>query len=61
MSWYGERATLAGPIRVRLAEAGERLTTLDGQDRVLDADDLLEPTMVDTALAAAARRPSAVF
>ncbi|HOA27017.1 MAG TPA: phenylalanine--tRNA ligase subunit beta [Arachnia sp.] len=34
-------ATLAGPIRVRLAEAGERLTTLDGQDRVLDADDLL--------------------
>ncbi|MFT3887173.1 MAG: phenylalanine--tRNA ligase subunit beta [Arachnia sp.] len=34
-------ATLAGPIRVRLAQAGERLTTLDGQERVLDADDLL--------------------
>lgn len=34
-------ATLDGPIVVRRARAGERLTTLDGQDRVLDAEDLL--------------------
>jgi len=33
--------TLQGPIVVRRAAAGERLTTLDGQDRALDADDLL--------------------
>lgn len=33
--------TLNGPIAVRRAQAGERLTTLDGQDRALDADDLL--------------------
>lgn len=32
---------LQGPIRVRLASSGERLTTLDGQERILDADDLL--------------------
>lgn len=32
---------LSGPIRVRLAEAGEVLKTLDGQERELDADDLL--------------------
>ncbi len=32
---------LQGPIRVRMAEPGERLVTLDGQTRALDADDLL--------------------
>ncbi|MBB1484285.1 phenylalanine--tRNA ligase subunit beta [Tessaracoccus sp. MC1865] len=32
---------LQGPIRVRLAHEGERLTTLDGQDRALTTDDLL--------------------
>ena len=32
---------LQGPIRVRAAAAGEKLRTLDGQDRQLDADDLL--------------------
>ncbi len=30
-----------GPIVVRRARAGERLTTLDGQDRALDVEDLL--------------------
>jgi phenylalanyl-tRNA synthetase beta chain len=34
-------ATLSGPIVVRRARAGERLTTLDGQDRGLDEADLL--------------------
>ncbi|WP_138731744.1 phenylalanine--tRNA ligase subunit beta [Modestobacter excelsi] len=36
-----DRGTVRGPIVVRRATAGERLTTLDGVDRTLDADDLL--------------------
>ncbi len=32
--------TLAGPVRVRRAAEGERLTTLDGTERVLSAHDL---------------------
>ena len=36
-----DRAKLTGAIVVRLAAAGEKLTTLDGVERVLDADDLL--------------------
>ncbi|MCG2798145.1 MAG: phenylalanine--tRNA ligase subunit beta [Cellulomonas sp.] len=34
-------AALAEPIVVRRARVGERLVTLDGQDRALDAEDLL--------------------
>ncbi|MGY1625109.1 phenylalanine--tRNA ligase subunit beta [Geodermatophilus sp. SYSU D00965] len=36
-----DRERVRGPIVVRRARAGERLTTLDGADRALDADDLL--------------------
>ena len=36
-----DAAKLNGPIRVRLANEGETLRTLDGVDRDLDADDLL--------------------
>jgi phenylalanyl-tRNA synthetase beta chain len=36
-----DRARLDGPIRVRRATEGERLTTLDGVDRVLSAEDLV--------------------
>ncbi|RFU19593.1 phenylalanine--tRNA ligase subunit beta [Geodermatophilus marinus] len=36
-----DRDRVTGPIAVRLARPGERLTTLDGVDRALDADDLL--------------------
>jgi phenylalanyl-tRNA synthetase beta chain len=36
-----DRAKLRGAIEVRRARPGERLTTLDGVDRVLDPDDLL--------------------
>ncbi|CCH88633.1 Phenylalanyl-tRNA synthetase beta chain [Modestobacter italicus] len=36
-----DRDTVRGPIAVRRATAGERLTTLDGVDRALDPDDLL--------------------
>jgi phenylalanyl-tRNA synthetase beta chain len=36
-----DRAQLNGPIRVRRAVAGEKLTTLDGVDRVLVAEDLV--------------------
>jgi phenylalanyl-tRNA synthetase beta chain len=36
-----DRDRLQGPIRVRRATDGERLTTLDGVDRVLSADDLV--------------------
>ncbi|RBY93373.1 phenylalanine--tRNA ligase subunit beta [Blastococcus sp. TF02-8] len=36
-----DRDTVRGPITVRTAAAGERLTTLDGADRALTEDDLL--------------------
>ncbi|HET8604021.1 MAG TPA: phenylalanine--tRNA ligase subunit beta [Marmoricola sp.] len=36
-----DKARLSGPIRVRRATAGERLTTLDGVDRELSPEDLL--------------------
>ena len=36
-----DRDKLAGPIVVRRARAGERLTTLDGADRELSTEDLL--------------------
>nr|WP_208383837.1 phenylalanine--tRNA ligase subunit beta [Modestobacter marinus] len=36
-----DRDTVTGPITVRRAAAGERLTTLDGVDRALTDDDLL--------------------
>jgi phenylalanyl-tRNA synthetase beta chain len=36
-----DRDAVRGPIVVRRATAGERLTTLDGVDRALDGDDLL--------------------
>ncbi|WP_336029309.1 phenylalanine--tRNA ligase subunit beta [Geodermatophilus sp. FMUSA9-8] len=36
-----DRAAVTGPIVVRRAREGERLTTLDGADRVLSDDDLL--------------------
>ena len=36
-----DRDTVRGPITVRRATAGERLTTLDGVDRALTEDDLL--------------------
>ncbi|TYP84657.1 phenylalanine--tRNA ligase subunit beta [Blastococcus xanthinilyticus] len=36
-----DRGTVTGPITVRTATAGERLTTLDGVDRALTGDDLL--------------------
>ncbi|SDJ91157.1 phenylalanine--tRNA ligase subunit beta [Streptomyces indicus] len=36
-----DRNLIEGPIGVRRAEAGEKFTTLDGVERVLDAEDLL--------------------
>ncbi|MFT2017109.1 phenylalanine--tRNA ligase subunit beta [Streptomyces sp. 796.1] len=36
-----DRSRVAGTIGVRRAEAGEKLTTLDGTQRVLDAEDLV--------------------
>jgi phenylalanyl-tRNA synthetase beta chain len=36
-----DRALLQGPLGVRSAEPGEKLTTLDGVTRVLDTDDLV--------------------
>jgi phenylalanyl-tRNA synthetase beta chain len=36
-----DRTRLNGPIGVRRAQAGEKLTTLDGVERVLDAEDLV--------------------
>ncbi|MEI4270796.1 phenylalanine--tRNA ligase subunit beta [Klenkia sp. LSe6-5] len=36
-----DRAAVRGPVVVRTARPGERVTTLDGVDRALEADDLL--------------------
>jgi phenylalanyl-tRNA synthetase beta chain len=36
-----DRARVSGPLGVRRAEVGEKLTTLDGTVRALDADDLV--------------------
>ena len=36
-----DRASLRGPLGVRRAQPGEKLTTLDGTARLLDADDLV--------------------
>ncbi|HEY5836456.1 phenylalanine--tRNA ligase subunit beta [Streptomyces sp.] len=36
-----DRARLNGPVGVRRAQPGEKLTTLDGAQRVLDAEDLV--------------------
>ncbi|MFD7709939.1 phenylalanine--tRNA ligase subunit beta [Streptomyces sp. NPDC059785] len=36
-----DRARIQGPIGVRRAEPGEKLTTLDGAERTLDAEDLV--------------------
>ena len=36
-----DRSLLCGPLGVRRAEPGEKLTTLDGAVRALDADDLV--------------------
>ncbi|WP_329130185.1 phenylalanine--tRNA ligase subunit beta [Streptomyces sp. NBC_01476] len=36
-----DRTRLSGPIGVRRADSGEKLTTLDGAERVLDAEDLV--------------------
>ncbi|UQA96423.1 phenylalanine--tRNA ligase subunit beta [Streptomyces halobius] len=36
-----DRTSVAGPIGVRRAEPGEKLTTLDGAKRALDAEDLV--------------------
>jgi phenylalanyl-tRNA synthetase beta chain len=38
---FDQRHVAEGHIRVRRARAGERLTTLDGQERTLEAGDLL--------------------
>ncbi|WP_199552926.1 phenylalanine--tRNA ligase subunit beta [Streptomyces sp. N35] len=36
-----DRSSIEGPIGVRRAEAGEKFTTLDGVERVLDTEDLV--------------------
>ncbi|MEZ6037734.1 MAG: phenylalanine--tRNA ligase subunit beta [Planctomycetota bacterium] len=41
MHAFDARHVGEGPIRVRRAKAGEKITTLDGQERKLDPDDLL--------------------
>jgi phenylalanyl-tRNA synthetase beta chain len=45
--------TLSGSVGTRRARAGERLTTLDGVERVLDPEDLLIVDGADTPLAIA--------